>query len=191
MSSKPFVLLLILHVQSPCAEAYQGQLRNMENEPGPGQVLALRTMNWESELTKKNIRVEYRWVPAHKDVEGNEEVDQQATKAAYKHCGSYTETQYPLRHLNYISFAHISRRLTETKWEHRKNDLTRRVTHREAVFGPVIHSIFDAWHYESLWTCNLTRLLRYACDYGRLILYIMLHSIKLPIALHCTLLSTL
>jgi hypothetical protein len=29
-----------------------------------------------------------------------------------------------------------------------KNDLTRRVTHREAVFGTVIHSIFDAWHYE-------------------------------------------
>jgi hypothetical protein len=29
-----------------------------------------------------------------------------------------------------------------------KNDLTRRVTHREAVCGPVIHSIFDAWHYE-------------------------------------------
>ena len=40
-----------------------------------------------------------------------------------------------------------------------KNDLTRRVTHREAVFGPVIHSIFDAWHYEVLWTCNLTRVL--------------------------------
>jgi len=34
-----------------------------------------------------------------------------------------------------------------------KNDLTRRVTHREAVFGTVIHSIFDAWHYEVLWTC--------------------------------------
>jgi len=29
-----------------------------------------------------------------------------------------------------------------------KNDLTRRVTHREAVFATVIHSIFDAWHYE-------------------------------------------
>jgi len=40
-----------------------------------------------------------------------------------------------------------------------KNDLTRRVTHREAVFGPVIHSIIDAWHYEVLWTCELTRLL--------------------------------
>ena len=40
-----------------------------------------------------------------------------------------------------------------------KNDLTRRVTHREAVFGTVIHSISDAWHYEVLWTCALTRLL--------------------------------
>jgi hypothetical protein len=40
-----------------------------------------------------------------------------------------------------------------------KNDLMRHVTHREAVFGTVIHSIFDAWHYEVLWTCNLTRLL--------------------------------
>jgi hypothetical protein len=40
-----------------------------------------------------------------------------------------------------------------------KNDLTRRVTHREAVFGTVIHSIFDAWHYEVLWTNELTTLL--------------------------------
>jgi len=40
-----------------------------------------------------------------------------------------------------------------------KNDLMRRVTHREAVFGTVIHSIFDAWHYEVIWTGTLTRLL--------------------------------
>jgi len=64
-------------------------------------------MNWESELLSKNIRVEYRWVPAHKGIEGNEEADLQATKAAYKHCGSYTETQNPPPFLNYISFAHI------------------------------------------------------------------------------------
>jgi hypothetical protein len=31
-----------------------------------------------------------------------------------------------------------------------KNDLTRRVTHREAVFETVIQSIFDAWHYDVL-----------------------------------------
>ena len=40
-----------------------------------------------------------------------------------------------------------------------KNDLTRRITHREAVFGMVIHSIFDVLYYEVLWTCALTRIL--------------------------------
>jgi len=37
-----------------------------------------------------------------------------------------------------------------------KNDLTRCVTHREAVCRPVIHGIFDAWHYEVVWTCVWT-----------------------------------
>jgi ribonuclease HI len=58
----------------------QATLRRIQSdEPGSAQVLALRTMNWESELTDKNISVEYRWVPAHKGVEGNEEADLQAT----------------------------------------------------------------------------------------------------------------
>jgi len=70
--------------------------RIQSDEPGPGQVLALRTMNWADALARKNIQVEYRWVPAHKGIEGNEEADQQATKAAYKYCGSNTETQNPL-----------------------------------------------------------------------------------------------
>jgi len=96
----------------------QATLRRIQSdEPGPGQVLALRTMNWESKLINKNTQVEYRWVPAHKGVEGNEEADLQATKAAYKYCGSYTETQNLLKYLNYISLAHIGRRLTEVKWE--------------------------------------------------------------------------
>jgi len=60
-----------------------------------------------------------------------------------------------------------------------KNDLTRRVTHREAVCGLVIHSIFDAWHYEVLWTYMLTRLQRYTCDFVRWILYITLHTTNL------------
>jgi len=37
-----------------------------------------------------------------------------------------------------------------------ENDLMRHVTHREAVCGPVIHSIFDMWHYEVVWTCAWT-----------------------------------
>jgi len=36
-----------------------------------------------------------------------------------------------------------------------KNDYARRAVHREAVFGTVIYSIFDAWHYKVLWTCAL------------------------------------
>jgi len=39
-----------------------------------------------------------------------------------------------------------------------KNDHARRAAHRDAVSGTVIHSIFDAWHDEVLWTCTLTRL---------------------------------
>jgi len=72
----------------------QATLRRIQTDkPGPGQVLALRTMNWGSKLLdKRNIQVEYQWVPAHKGIEGNEEADSQATKAAYKHCGSYIET---------------------------------------------------------------------------------------------------
>jgi len=67
--------------------------RIQSHEPGRGPVLALRTINWADALAKKTIQVEYRWVPAHKGTEGNEEVVQRATKVAYKHCGSYTKTQ--------------------------------------------------------------------------------------------------
>jgi len=102
----------------------QATLRRIQSDkPGPGQVLALRTMNWTDALARKNIQVEYRWVPAHKGIEGNEEADQQATKAAYKHCGSYTEMQNPLPFLDYVSFSHVSRRLTEVKWEESKKEI--------------------------------------------------------------------
>jgi len=87
----------------------QATLRRIQlDEPGPGQVLVLRTINWVNALARKNIQVEYRWVPAHNGVEGNEEVDQQAAKAAYKHCGSYTKMQNPLPFIDYVSFLHIS-----------------------------------------------------------------------------------
>jgi len=79
-----------------CTDSQATIRRIQSDEPGLEQILAFRTMNWESKLIKKHISVEYRWVPAHKGVEGNEEAGQQATKTAYTHCGSYTEKQNPL-----------------------------------------------------------------------------------------------
>ena len=93
------------------------------DKPGPAQVLPLRTMNWVNALARRNIQVEYQWVPAHERIEGNEEADLQATKTAYKHCGSYTETQNPLPLSDYVSFAHDSRSITEVKWEESKEEI--------------------------------------------------------------------
>jgi hypothetical protein len=51
-----------------------------------------------------------------------------------------------------------------------------RITYREAVFQTVIHSIFDAWHYDVLWTYTLTALLWYVCDFVHWLVYIMPHT---------------
>jgi len=102
----------------------QATLRQTQSDkPGPGQVLALRMMNWVDALARKNIQVEYWWVPAHKGIEGNEEADQLATKAEYKYCRNYTENQNPLGFSDYVSFSHISLRLTKTKWEETNEEI--------------------------------------------------------------------
>jgi len=44
---------------------------------------------------------------------------------------------------------------------HLNNDLTRRVTNREALCGPVLHSVFEAWNYAVLWTCAQTQTVLY------------------------------
>ena len=54
-----------------------------------------------------------------------------------------------------------------------------RAAYRETVARTVIHSIFDARHYEALWTCAMAKLLLYASDYVCLILYITLHTTNL------------
>jgi len=87
------------------------------DQPGPEQVLALQTMWCETDILKRAIPVEYWWVPAHKRITGNDQVDQRATKVAYKHWGSYTDMQNPVQNYDYDSFAHSSRQLMETKWE--------------------------------------------------------------------------
>jgi hypothetical protein len=80
-------------------------------------------MIWESELSRKDIQAEYRWVPDYKGVEGNQKADQQATKAADKYQGKRTEIQNLPPYLNYVSFAHINQRLTEVKWKESKKKI--------------------------------------------------------------------
>jgi ribonuclease HI len=63
------------------------------DEPGAGQVIAVRTIRWERELRDREIVVEYRWVPGHFDIEGNNRADHQANKTAVKYRGSLTKTQ--------------------------------------------------------------------------------------------------
>jgi len=103
MSSEREVKMVTISMDS------QATLKLLQlDEPGLGQVLALQKMNWEGILTGKYSQVEYWWVPAHKGIEANKKVDQQATNAAYKHWGSSTEMQYSLPFLYYVSFAHIN-----------------------------------------------------------------------------------
>jgi len=53
------------------------------------------------------------------------------------------------------------------------------ISHREAVYMLVIHSIFDTYCYKTVWTFPLTRLVLHTCDDVYLILYITLHSTNL------------
>jgi len=82
--------------------------RIQSEEPGTGQVLTLQKMKWENELIRKNIGVEYQWVPAHRGIEDNEQADLQTVKAAYKHQEQFTKTPNPLPELDFVSFARIS-----------------------------------------------------------------------------------
>jgi hypothetical protein len=60
----------------------------------------------------------------------------------------YSPDLNPIEHDRVALKRRIHKKYPDITNTTRKNDLTRRVTHREAVFGTVIHSIFDAWHYE-------------------------------------------
>lgn len=56
--------------------------RVQDTEPGPGQAMAITCVNLNTRLAGMGVQVEYRWVPSHEGVEGNEEADEAAKKAA-------------------------------------------------------------------------------------------------------------
>ena len=63
----------------------QAAVRRMAtDEPGPGQIYALRARKHIAALrrTRPGIIIEIRWFPAHKGVEGNEKADEWAKVTA-------------------------------------------------------------------------------------------------------------
>jgi hypothetical protein len=49
---------------------------------GPGQSIAINTVEHNNKLFAKGIQVVYRWVPSHKGVEGNQKADEKAKATA-------------------------------------------------------------------------------------------------------------
>jgi ribonuclease HI len=98
------------------SDAQAALKRIKDNSTGPGQWLALRTIERVKRARGDGVNVTIQWIPGHKGVEGNERADQAAKKAA-------TDPRTPRLPANeqFTSAAHLNRRITEEKhqqaWE--------------------------------------------------------------------------
>jgi ribonuclease HI len=50
--------------------------RSRNDDPGPGQWLARRILHTEWQLRQAGWTTEFRWIPGHRGIEGNEVADQ-------------------------------------------------------------------------------------------------------------------
>jgi hypothetical protein len=93
----------------------QAALKRIGNDdPGPGQWLARRILRTERQLRQAGWTTEFRWVPGHEGVEGNEVADRWAKAGA---AGALGTDWLPRQEESTTTLAHVARGITEAKWQ--------------------------------------------------------------------------
>jgi ribonuclease HI len=76
--------------------------------------MAIDSVNLNNKLAGLGIQVEYRWVPSHEGVEGNEKADEAAKAAAINKDGEALRLREKFKGW---SMARVQRTVTEAKWK--------------------------------------------------------------------------
>jgi hypothetical protein len=83
------------------------------NGVGPGQAWETAVIRNTEEICDNGIQLEYRWVPGHSGIDGNEVADVYAKDSTVPD----NEEELPSQDDRFTSLGHISRRTTEAKWK--------------------------------------------------------------------------
>jgi len=117
----------------------QAAIRRMgSDEPGPGQKYSLEARKHIATIPRRRpgVTAELRWRPAHKEVSGNEKVDEWAKLAAHEpeahgvehlRLRRYGDLPGPRRQPP-RPLAHLKRSMTEVKWQEAKNWAEQKLT---------------------------------------------------------------
>jgi ribonuclease HI len=87
--------------------------RIQHNGPGPVQTWASAIIRTTEEISRLNIQLEFRWVPEHAGIEGNETADQIAKDAA----APDNEEELPSEEDRCTSLSQLWRCTTDAKWK--------------------------------------------------------------------------
>ena len=84
--------------------------RVQHDRTGPGQALAILAIETAEAITSRGNSITIRWTPSHAGIEGNEQADGMAKRAAEER-----EEKAPLPYLREASLSHLTRTTTEAR----------------------------------------------------------------------------